>query len=94
MKRVVLLLMSFMTSITFAMAQTDFPYPELLSKDSVELLTVHNGQLITGKKDKKRNIYLAVNNKVDTLKLNSSVRLRLCLSRNMKAGCAYENEIK
>jgi len=71
MKKRILLLMALMISITFVMAQTDFVYPELISKDSVELLTVHNGQLITGKKDKKRNIYLAVNNKVDTLKLNS-----------------------
>ena len=70
MQRVLLLLMALMASITFVMAQTDFVYPELISKDSIELLTAHNGQLITLKKDKKRNFFLSVNNKTDTLKIN------------------------
>ena len=70
MKGVILLLIALMTSITFVMAQTDFIYPELISKDSVELLTVHNGRLITLKKDKKKNFLLSVNGSIDTLKAN------------------------
>ena len=70
MKKRILLSMTLITSITLVMAQTDFPYPELISRDSVELLTVHDGRLITLKKDKKKNVFLSVNNKTDTLKID------------------------
>jgi len=65
-----ILLLSFMTCAIFVTAQTDFPFPELLSNDSIELLTIQNGQLITIKRDQGRNFFLSVNGKTDTLKIN------------------------
>ena len=70
MKKIILLLLFLMTFAISVTAQPDFPYPELFSRDSIESLIVHNGQLIILKKDKKKNFLLSVNSNIDTLKVN------------------------
>jgi hypothetical protein len=68
-KKSFLLLIFLTISVIFVTAQMDFSYPELISQDSIELFTVHNGQLVIVKKGKKKNFFLSVNNKTDTLKI-------------------------
>jgi hypothetical protein len=67
MKKIIFTTLIFISFTTLIFSQSSFLYPELISKDSVELFTVHDGQLITIKKDKKKNFFLSVNNKTDTL---------------------------
>jgi hypothetical protein len=73
MKKIILILLFSITFVHLAIAQTDFFYPELLSKDSIVTLCAYNKQLIMLKKDRNKKFILSVNDKKDTLKIDFPV---------------------
>ncbi|MDR2065463.1 MAG: YARHG domain-containing protein [Prevotellaceae bacterium] len=70
MKKIIFTTLIFIGFTALVFSQSNFSYPELISQDSIVLLSVHQGQLITVTKNKNKKFLLSLSNKTDTLKVD------------------------